>query len=107
VAWSLKNHLVADKVNALLDEDKDAYPPEVVRFFPKDKALSIIHAAIWGYGVREDSTAGCYAFMNLMEALGIKCWTFDADEAEQFRAIREKLHREKYAALDAQTKPTA
>lgn len=101
MAWSLMNHMIADKVETLLDEKREAYPPDVVRFFSREKALSIIHAAIWGYSVREDSTAGAYAFMNLMHALGIKQWTFDADEAAQFQALREKINREKYAELDA------
>lgn len=97
MAWSLMNHMIAEKVAALVDEQKDGYPPTVVRFFTREKALGIIHAALWGHGVREDSTAGCYAFMNLMEVLGIKSWTFDEDEAAEFRVVRERLQREKYA----------
>jgi hypothetical protein len=65
MAWSLLNHEIADSVNELLDARKDDYPPEVARFFSREQAAAIIHAALWGYGVRADSTAGVYAGMSL------------------------------------------
>lgn len=88
MAWSLKNHMIAGEVEKLLDADKDAYPPEVKRFFSREQALAIIHAAMWGYGVREDSTAGAYAALNLYNALGLKGWTFDQEEADALNRFR-------------------
>lgn len=70
MAWSLMNHMIADKVAALLDEQKDAYPPEVKRFYSREQTLAIIHAALWGHAVREDSTAGAYAGSAMFDALG-------------------------------------
>jgi hypothetical protein len=98
MAWSLLNAMIADKVTALLDEQKDSYPPEVARFYSREQAAAIIHAALWGYSCRSDSTAGCYAGSNLFDALGLKSWTFDEDEAAAFHEIRNKMLREKYAA---------
>lgn len=97
MTWSLLNHLVADKVNELLDANA-TYGPEVERFYSRNQAAAIIHAALWGYGVRSDSTAGAYAAMNMFEALGIKAWSFDAEEAEAIR----KLQTERYQAKLAQ-----
>jgi hypothetical protein len=97
MAWSLLNHGAADKVAELLDEVKDNYPPEVTRFFPREKAEAIIHAALWGHSSRVDGTAGCYAFMNLMDALGFKGWTYDAEEAAVLTEYRTR--RAKEAAL--------
>jgi hypothetical protein len=90
MTWSLMNHMIADKVGALLDEQKDVYGPEVERFFSREKAAAIIHAAIWGYGVRADSTAGAYAAMNLFDALGLKGWTFDQQEADALERFRQE-----------------
>lgn len=91
MAWSLMNHMIADKVNALLDEQKDVYPPEVKRFYSREQAAAIIHAVLWGYGVREDSTAGCYAGTNLFDALGLKWWTFTEEDAAAHRDLDNKL----------------
>jgi hypothetical protein len=99
MTWSLLNHMVADKVSELLDGQRDAYPPEVTRFFPREKAAGIIHAALWGYAVRDDSTAGCYAFSALMDTLGIKSWVFDEDEAAVLRDYRIKKAQAIRAAL--------
>lgn len=100
MTWSLLNHIIADKVTELLDGAKDNYPPEVKRFYSREQAASIIHAALWGYGVREDSTAGAYAASNLFEAIGIKWWTFDDDEAALCRDGYNRALREKYAKPD-------
>jgi hypothetical protein len=101
MAWSLLNHMIADKVKALLD-DQSGYGPDVPRFFPREKAEAIIHAAIWGYSSREGGDAGCYAFMNLMDALGIKAWTFDEDEAKEIREMWTRRMRERAASPDGQ-----
>lgn len=53
---------------------------------------------MWGYGVREDSTAGCYAGSNMFDALGLKGWTFDEDDAADLLRITNRRLREKYAA---------
>jgi hypothetical protein len=81
--WSALNHMMADDVRKLLDrpEFQQEREPEMVRFFSREKAEAIIHAALWGYGVRATSTAGAYAFSNLMDALGLKNWTFNDEEA--------------------------
>jgi hypothetical protein len=88
MTWSLEN--AADKVNDLLDLSKDTYPPEEERFFSREQALAIINAALLGYSVRADSTAGAYAAMNLYGALGLKGWTFDDTEAAALQAFRNK-----------------
>src|SRR5262245_51853516 len=90
MTWSLESAMVADKVNDLLDLFKDTYPPEVERFFSRKKALAIINAALCGYSVRADSTAGAYVAMNLYDALGLKGWTFDDTEAAALQAFRSK-----------------
>lgn len=97
MAWSLLNHMIADKVNALLDEQKDAYPPEVKRFYSREQAAAIIHAVLWGHAVREDSTAACYAATNLFDALGLKNWTFDEEESAIFNRAR---HQHRMSKID-------
>lgn len=94
MSWSQMNHRIAEQVDALLDTQKDAYPPDVARFYSRDTAAALIHAAIWGYSVRADSTAGVYAAENLFEALGLKAWSFDAEEAKEFQALRHKRQRD-------------
>lgn len=101
MAWSLLNHMIADKVNDLLDTQKDAYGPEETRFFSRETAAAIIHAAVWAHGCRESSTAAVYAASNLFNALGLKGWTFDEDEAaalQEFRRKRAQEARERLAA---------
>lgn len=91
MAWSLLNHTMAEKIGAIVDEVGGSYAPDVPRALDRAQALAVIHAAAWAHGVRSDSTAGAYAMMNLFEALGLKGWTFQADEAEalmQFRMAR-------------------
>lgn len=85
MAWSLLNHLIAEKVEELLKEQDCSYGPDVKRWFSREQAAAIIHAALWGYSVREDSTAGCYAAHNLTETLGIKWQCFDEQSAEWAR----------------------
>jgi hypothetical protein len=82
MAWSLLNHMVADKVEELLKAHDDDYPPDVKRWYTREQAAAIIHAAIWAYSVREGSTAGCYAASNLFDALGLKWQCFDEKTAE-------------------------
>lgn len=101
MAWSLLNHMIAEKVNALLDEQKDAYPPHVKRFFSREKTAAVIHAALWAHAVREDSTAGAYAFMALTEALDLKNWCFDQEEADALNRFRAEKARAEYAAESA------
>lgn len=81
MTWSLKNYESATKVEELLDEDHDRYPPDVERGLSRETALAVIHAAIWAYGVRADSFAAGYALRNLDLALGL---------SEQIKAAEEK-----------------
>lgn len=106
MSWSLLNHSIADKVSELIDAHKDDYPPEEPRFFSREQALAIIHAAIWGYSVRASSTAGCYAATNLYEALGLKWWTFDAEEAAIFQKIAQERQTAKAKSSLPQSKQT-
>ena len=94
MSWSQMNHRIADQIEALLDTQKDAYPSDVARFYSRDTAAALIHAAIWGYSVRADSTAGVYAAGNIFEALGLKAWSFDAEEAKEFHTLRHKRRRD-------------
>lgn len=90
MAWSLGNYMITEDVEKLVASKDDVYEPGIERAFSREQALSIIHAAIWGYGCRAGTTAGAYAFMNLMEALGIKAWSFEAeDKVLSDAAIRE------------------
>lgn len=98
MAWSLLNGIIADKVNALLDEQKDAYPPEVKRFLTREQTEAIIHAAIWAHASREDSTAACYAMTNLYDALGLKWWTFSEEDAAVHRDLANTLRIARAAA---------
>ena len=109
MAWSLGSIMIAPKVEALLDES-DTYGPEVELFFSRDKARSIICAALWGYGCRSDSDAGAYAFMNLMQAVGVKRLSFkddwsdikiDGAAAMQYAENMRKERDELQAKLDA------
>jgi hypothetical protein len=87
MAWSLLNHMIAGKVTELLDAHKDDYPPEVRRLYSREQALSIIHAAIWGYACRADSSAAAYAGSHMFEALGLKGWTWDESVASALQLI--------------------
>lgn len=89
-AWSLLNGMRAEEVEALIAHEDNSYDPDIVRFFPREKALAIVRSAIWGYAARQDSTAGAYAFMNLIEALGLKGWTFDQEEADALQRFRNE-----------------
>jgi hypothetical protein len=94
MAWSLLNLNTAMQVDDLLKPLDDNYGPEVERALPRDKALAVIHAAIWAYASREGSTASAYAFLNLMEALDIKAWSFH----EEDMAVMSKLHMDRLAS---------
>lgn len=78
---SLLNVLVADKVNALLDDPhvRDNLPDDQ-RGFTREQATAIIHAALWAYAARAGSTAEAYARMGLFEAIGLKTWSFKEPE---------------------------
>lgn len=102
MAWSLLNSMIADKVNELLDAQKDAYPEGVERFYSREQAAAIIHAAIWGHSVRSDSTAGAYAGSNMFDALGLKWWTFDEADAARHRDLAQQIMREKIAQTSGQ-----
>ncbi|WP_292325757.1 hypothetical protein [Mesorhizobium sp.] len=105
MVWSLANILAAEDVEKLVAKKDDEYPPEVERFFDRGKTLAIIHAALWGYGCREGSTAGCYAFMNLMEALGIKAWSFDEEDRKLLSDAYMRRHMAKRDAEQAEPMP--
>ena len=98
MAWSLLNGMIAEKVNALLDELKDEYPPSERRWYSREQAASIIHAALWGHSVRDGSTAGCYAADNMFKALGLKWWTFDEEHAKQHQELAQRLMIEKHSS---------
>lgn len=87
---------IDEKVNELLDANTGAhYGPEVRRFYSREQAAAIIHAALLGYSVRAGSTAGGYAAISLFEAIGLKFWSFDKDEAEACSALCMKLQQER------------
>lgn len=81
MAVSLLNVLVADKVNALLDDPhvRDNLPDDQ-RGFTREQATAIIHAALWAYAARAGSTAEAYARMGLFEAIRLKTWSFKEPE---------------------------
>jgi hypothetical protein len=81
MAVSLLNVLVADKVNALLDDPhvRDNLSDDQ-RGFTRDQAEAVIHAAVWAYSARAGSTAEAYARMSLFDALGLKSWSFKEPE---------------------------
>jgi hypothetical protein len=97
MVMSLLNMMLADKVNALLDEVEDGYPLDVERGCSREKAAAIIHAALWCRSSRADATAAAYATMALFEAIGIKCWTFDEEEAAEMRAVQEQRYARRHA----------
>lgn len=77
MAVSLLNVLIADKVEALLDDPhvRDNLKDDE-RGFTKVQASAIIHAALWAYSARAGSTAEAYARINLFDAIGLKSWSF-------------------------------
>ncbi len=79
MAWSLANVIAAEAVNKLLDDADSIGTSAPERDMPREVAASVIHAALWAYGSRAGSTAGAYAMSNLMDALGIKRWSFKED----------------------------
>jgi hypothetical protein len=90
------NQIIAEKVEELLDASGGAnYGPEVGRFYSREQAAAIIHAALLGYGARAGSTAGAYAAANLFDTIGLKFWCFDKDEAEACSALCMKLRHER------------
>lgn len=86
---------IAEKVDELLEAVAAQYGPEVERFYSREQAAAIIHAALLGYSVRAGSTAGGYAAINLFEAIGLKFWSFDKDEAEACSALCMKLSHDR------------
>lgn len=97
---SLLNVMLADDVERLLDNEMLRQDPDDDRRFSRDQARAIIHAALWAYSARADSMAAAYAFLSLMEAIGIKGWAFEDDEVDALADYRVKKWRET-AALPA------
>lgn len=96
MAWSLLNHQAADDVSALLDRHAETYGPDVARFYSREQALAIIHAALWGYAVRSESTAGAYAADAMFRALGLATWSFDPQDAPILQAAwRERAEKKR------------
>lgn len=93
MAWSLLNHMIAEKVDALLDEAGQNYGPEQARALDRDVAAAVIHAALWAHSSRVDGTAGAYAMHNLFMALKLKNWTFDDEEADALHRFRNDRMR--------------
>lgn len=102
MAWSLLNSMLAERVNAILDEAGQHYGPEQERAMSRDKASQVIHAALWAHSSRIDGTAGAYAHLNLFHALGLKGWTFDDEEQAILVAHRTKKAGEQRVAWEAQ-----
>jgi hypothetical protein len=103
VAHSLLNIAIDPTVGALLDRAAALggdYPDDL-RFYSRAKAAAIIHAALWAYASRSDSTAGAYAAGNLFDAIGLKAWTFNSEEAATLNEIRAAKFRK--ADVPAQT----
>lgn len=80
MAWSLMNHMAAQSVTTLLDEHEEQFGA----LHDRKKAEGIIHAALWLCASRPDSTAAAYAWMKLMEVLGIKRWFFSEERLEEW-----------------------
>lgn len=98
MSWSLMNHIIAEKVDSLVEGQTKSYAPEVERSMSREICLSVIHAALWAHGARGDSMAGAYAHLNLYNALGLKGWTFDDEEQALLVAHRTKRADEQRAA---------
>ena len=86
---SLLNEMLADKVNALLDECRKLGTRDQP-FYSREQASAIIHAVLWGHGSRSDSTAAVYAAQSLFDALGLKDWTFSEEESAVLQEYRRK-----------------
>jgi len=77
MSWSLLNNVMAEKVEALLNDEHIRQSLEDgQRALPREEALAVIHAALWAYSSRKGSTASAYAMTNMYEALGLETWTF-------------------------------
>ena len=97
MSWSLLNHMVAEHVDAVLSEVERVHGEPIP---DKDQARAGIHAVLWHATSRPGSTAAGYAWMNLMEALGIKRWSFRDDWSDVFP--RPQPAAEEIADLKAQ-----
>ena len=87
-----------DLIDALL-EKFDRYPPEVPRLFSREQARSIISGALAGYGSRSEGTSGAYAFLGIMDAIGIKGWTYQPGHEPELSRLRNS-HTALVAALE-------
>lgn len=92
---SLYNLLNAERVEAFLSDLENANGGEP--FHERAKLLQCIHMLIWLHSSRPGSTAGAYAFSGLMDALGLKTWSFTEG---RIPVSREKLEAEVAAAVD-------
>lgn len=72
-----------EKVEALLDAARDQGTTHPNRAMARGQARAIVHAVMWLYGVRDDSTSAAYAHASLEEAV------FGADWFERRRLARE------------------
>lgn len=77
MSWSLLNNVMAEKVEALLnDEHIRQSLDDGQRALSREEALAVIHAALWAYSSRQGSTASAYAMKNMFDALHLDTWTF-------------------------------
>lgn len=74
---SLLNVMIARDVAKLFEHEavRDDTPDDR-RMMSRKEAEDVIHAALWAYACRSDSTAGAYAKYALFQALGLESWTF-------------------------------
>lgn len=81
---SLYNLMNAQRVDGFLKELEDA---NQLPFHDRDRLLQSIHMLIWLHSCRPGTTAGAYAMMGLMDAIGLERWEFKRDpEAEKAAA---------------------
>lgn len=98
MSWSLLNSMLAAEVDTLLSKAGEGLGENDARGISKEKALAAIHGIIWLYACRDGSTASAYASFNLFEALGLKDWSFDDEEAKAFQEVRAKMWRDRAIA---------
>lgn len=80
---SLLNVMIAKDVAKLFEHGAvESDMPDDRRSMPRAQAEAIIHAALWAYACRDDSTAGCYARMAMFDAIGLESWKFKKGSAE-------------------------
>lgn len=80
---TLGHALRADAVEQLLDQARDQGTGAPNRAMSRGQARELIHAVLWLYGVRDDSTSAAYASSAFEEA------AIGADWFERRRMLRE------------------